>query len=348
MRLAHGLFKLIVLAGAVAAGVLVYLYPISQLWETAIAYLPDNDLYRQIVGVAIGVVALLAMVPRLPKRRKDREISFEGSHGEVTIELEPVESTLERVVGKLAEVKSISIRLKPLDGPGRVRVLANAVLLKDAEGDARLITARVNNYIQVHTRKILGLQDVDVKLKVRKFVVNMKTVKTEPLLLEAPQPEIAPAMPQPVYAGVQTHQTVPPKPAYAPAPAPAQSVVPQPVMPSQPTPASARQGQPTASTVPAMGYAATSPMPAAPAAEFRHAYTETSSAPVPEEEIVEAVVEDEDDYEGEGAYEEEVMEDAPGPTEEASGAYVPVFGGNGEPVPAGYEEARAPEHSERG
>ena len=148
-------------------------------------------LYRQIGGIAIAVLALLAWIPRFKKRLKEREISFVGTHGEVTIALEPVESTLVRVVSKLPEVRNISIKIKTMEGPGSVRVLATAILRKDGDSDVRLLTARVNSYIQAHTKKILGMDEVLVKLKVKRFDMNMKTVKPEPLLLEAPTPDYA-------------------------------------------------------------------------------------------------------------------------------------------------------------
>jgi len=189
MRLAHCLIKLLVAAVLVGGGILLFLVPVSELYTFFVTEIPpveNNDLYRQIGGVALAVLTLLAFLPIVPKRRKGREVSFHGTHGEVTIELQHVEDTLEAVVAKLPDVKTISIALKPQETPGQVMVLAVAVLRKDADTDARLITARVNSFIRTHTQKILGLQDVRVKLKVKRFLMRMRTVKPEPLLLEAP------------------------------------------------------------------------------------------------------------------------------------------------------------------
>lgn len=198
MRTIHGLLKLVFTAALIAGGVVLYLHPISDLYALAVRHFPDSDLLRQILGAAAAVWALLVFLPLPKKRLRGKEISFQGTHGEVSIELEPVQSTLQRVLAKMPEVKSVSIQLKPQERPGRVSVLATAVLLKDADGDARQITARVNSYIQLHTSKILGLEDVDVKLKVKRFVMNMKTVKPEPLLLQAPQGGAVAASVQPV------------------------------------------------------------------------------------------------------------------------------------------------------
>jgi len=189
MRLAHCLIKLLVAAVLMVGGILLFLVPVSELYTFFVTEIPpveNNDLYRQIGGAALAVLTLLAFMPIVPKRRKGREVSFHGTHGEVTIELQHVEDTLEAVVAKLPDVKTISLSLKPQETPGQVMVLAVAVLKKDADTDARLITARVNSFIRTHTQKILGLQDVQVKLKVKRFLMRMRTVKPEPLLLEAP------------------------------------------------------------------------------------------------------------------------------------------------------------------
>ncbi len=194
IRSIHGFVKMLVTAGVIATGALLYFFPTSELYALYAANVPaleDRMLYRQIGGIAFAVLALLAWIPRFKKRKKEREISFVGTHGEVTIALDPVEATLVRVVSKLPEVRNISITIKTLEGPGSVRVLATAILRKDGDSDVRLLTARVNSYIQAHTKKILGMQDVTVKLKVKRFDMNMKTVRPEPLLLEAPTPAYA-------------------------------------------------------------------------------------------------------------------------------------------------------------
>ena len=194
IRSIHGFVKMFVTAGIIAAGASLYFFSTSELYGLYTENVPaleDRMLYRQIGGIAIAVLALLAWMPRFKKRPKEREISFVGTHGEVTIALDPVEATLVRVVSKLPEVRNISITIKTMEGPGSVRVLATAILRKDGDSDVRLLTARVNSYIQAHTKKILGMDEVLVKLKVKRFDMNMKTVKPEPLLLEAPTPDNA-------------------------------------------------------------------------------------------------------------------------------------------------------------
>ena len=93
---------------------------------------------------------------------------------------------------KLPEVKNISIALSPTKDDGGILVEAVAILEKSADDDARMITARIHNFLQIHTRKIVGLQDVEAKLTIKRWLMKMKTVKIEPLLLESKEDEETP------------------------------------------------------------------------------------------------------------------------------------------------------------
>lgn len=161
---------------------------IDGYYEELLLELPES--FREWVRPAVAGVmvafGLFMVIWSLFRPKKERSISFQGMHGEVTIELKDIESTLEHVLMKLPEVKRASIRLEPADSPGRVIAWADAILFKDADDDARMVTARVQAFLLQHTRKILGLQDVEVHLNVSRFLMNMKTVKPEILLLEAP------------------------------------------------------------------------------------------------------------------------------------------------------------------
>lgn len=171
----------------------MYLYEVMEQvdtwWNQLKSYLPEGLPYRQILGglfIALGVIVALSFVLGGKKRRR-KSITFAGAHGDVTIELESVEGVIEKVAYKLPEVRAISVRLEPTDARSRVMVLAETALMKDADADARMVTDRVQEYIKEHTRKILGVQDVDVRLTVKKFLLNMRSVKPMPLLLEGPK-----------------------------------------------------------------------------------------------------------------------------------------------------------------
>lgn len=198
MGFLNWIVRLIVFVEMVGLAALSFMYTQEQIlalsfaeYETVKEMLnvPEGFPFRWVVGALAGLFGLAVGYSLLPKGRREREITFNGTHGEVSIALEPVENTLQRVVSKLPDVKSITLHIKPVEGLGQVRVMGTAILYKDAESDARMVTARVNNFIQIHTRKIIGIQDVEPKLKVKRWVMRMKTVTPEVLLLDAPSPE---------------------------------------------------------------------------------------------------------------------------------------------------------------
>lgn len=200
MRFVNWLCRFIVFAGLVAGAIAGFLFARDQLWETFIAgydafkallQVPEGTPFRQILAGIFAVLAAGLGWTLLPRNlwQRDREISFSGSHGEVSIALEPVEATLNRVVQRLPDVKWIELQIIPLEGMNKVRVVGKAILYKDADSDARMVTARVLNFITLHTRKILGVSNIEPKIKVKRWVMKMKTVKPEPLLLEGPEGE---------------------------------------------------------------------------------------------------------------------------------------------------------------
>lgn len=195
MKIIYGTLKLLLATAMMVFGVLLVFYPLEEVYgriddyyEQGLERLPESvsPWVREVVAGGIAFVGLILFISMLWGRKKVRSISFTGMHGPVTIELAHVESMLEKVASKLPEVRKASIKLGPTDSPGRASVIADVELLKNAEEDARMVTARVQHYIQIHTKRILGLNDVNVRLNVKKFVMKMRTLKLEPLLLEGP------------------------------------------------------------------------------------------------------------------------------------------------------------------
>lgn len=193
MKAIYSVFKFILAILMIVFGIFLVFLPFEEVYDFVHHYyllfleqFPEDAPVREIIAGAIAVVGLIIVLPMLLRRKKERAISFTGMHGPVNIELKYVESTLEQVAAKLPEVRRATIVLEPTDSPGRACVVATVELYKNADDDARMITARVQHYIQVHTKKILGLNDVDVKLTVKRFIMKMKTLKIEPLLIEGP------------------------------------------------------------------------------------------------------------------------------------------------------------------
>jgi hypothetical protein len=194
----------------VADNVIKYYEQVRVPIEDAVPGIPLKEIVAALAG--LGVLALLLPLP--PKSAK-KSFTFAGTHGDVIIELENIEPTLERVLMKMPEVKNINIRLEPSKKKDEYPALVNAtaILEKKADDDARSITARVEHHLKIHADRFLGTNNCRVRLRVARWRMSMKTVKPEPLMLEAPEAT-------PASAGGQ---------------APVQSVVAAPIDPETPT-----------------------------------------------------------------------------------------------------------------
>lgn len=206
MRYFIGLIRLLVYLVLLVLGVLLVLFEkkiiyreFDKYYQQFLEQAPPFDYYREVFGGVLAVLGILFFLYQWIawiRRRRERSISFVGTQGEVTIDLEPVESTLEKVALRLPEVQHIRILMKPLKGTPEVLVDAVAILKKDPEDDARMVTARVQNFLKIHASKITGLQDIEAKLRVKRWRMSVKSLKPEPLLLQAPdgQPETGVAL----------------------------------------------------------------------------------------------------------------------------------------------------------
>lgn len=142
-------------------------------------------------GVAVGagcvLLGLIGLLPLTRRKKGKKTISFAGTHGDVTIELDSVEATLNRMVNKLEEVQKVWVRVTPSEDNRRAYVKADAVIVKRSAGESTsAITQRVVDYLNDTAVNILGVEDVTkVDLNVRKILVDAK------LLSKAPEPAAA-------------------------------------------------------------------------------------------------------------------------------------------------------------
>jgi len=142
-----------------------------------------------VFGAAAAVAGLLALLP-LKRPRRNNTITFPGSHGNVTLQLDSVEATLSRVVGKLPEVKKINVRVTPSEDNRRAQVTADVWMYKTSgPAGARELANRISDYLADTAVNILGVEDVtNVNLNVRGVIVDPS--KTTPETV----PHFAPAV----------------------------------------------------------------------------------------------------------------------------------------------------------
>ena len=145
---------------------------------------PELDFFREVLTVqglwfTASIVAIVfgiyGFAPRSTKWRKPKKISYEGPHGEVQIQLDTVEHSLNQVLARMPEIKRINVKVEPHDGGRRALIRAEVILLQRPGQNARALASLVTDYIAETASKLLGLEDLaTIELKVTGIVVNSK------------------------------------------------------------------------------------------------------------------------------------------------------------------------------
>jgi len=152
-----------------------------------------------IVALVFGIYGFS---PKSRKWRKPKKISYTGPHGEVQIQLDTVEQSLNHVLARMPEVKRINVKVDPQDGGRRALIRAEVVLLQRPGQNARALASLVTDYIAETASKHLGIEDLaTIELKVTGIVVNTKkssqAIRKESLSHSAPV-ELLEAPPAPL------------------------------------------------------------------------------------------------------------------------------------------------------
>ncbi len=111
-------------------------------------------------GILLVVLGLLGLLSRADRKVPVKSISYPGIRGDIVIELEWVEATLNRVIGKLREVKWISVSVDPEEERGKASVTAEVKLVKGADESARETAIRVGDRLADTAANLLGVEDV--------------------------------------------------------------------------------------------------------------------------------------------------------------------------------------------
>ena len=142
-----------------------------------------------LLGLCAVLAGLLGVLPQF-KRRKGQLITFHGAHGDVTIELDSVENSLNRAIAKMPEVKNIDLEVTPTPNGSSVQITGEVTLFKEL-GVGALSTANyVRETIKMTAQNVLGVNEVNsVAINVRGIIVDPKKKKqrTEPEFLTKPK-----------------------------------------------------------------------------------------------------------------------------------------------------------------
>ncbi len=199
MRIVHLIvFKLMSLVVLVAGVVLIGMYfNVLQIYDNVTNIVGPN--WRQIAPVAGAILFILGLLGLLPlsRRKRPSTISFPGEYGEVTIHLDSIEATLNRIVSKMPEVKKISVRLIPSEDNRKATVTGSLWIYKGSEAaGVSEIVGKVQKHLRDTAINILGVEEIVMgRLDVPGIIVSATPSKPAPpavpkeaAIVPAPQP----------------------------------------------------------------------------------------------------------------------------------------------------------------
>jgi hypothetical protein len=202
MKIVQALIYYLVFLAILAGGVLISQFELHELYEFAIATIPDEGYVRwAAVAVMAGVGVSGLVLPWARPKRASRKIEFQSQHGYIVIELDSVQHSLQKAMSKLPEIKSISLQVLPSDNDRRVRIVADVVVIKPPGIGIRETAAQLENKLSASAKRMLGVDDIaSLDLNIIKTLMNPKkefdTTIDDNRLLEhqntpAPEPQAA-------------------------------------------------------------------------------------------------------------------------------------------------------------
>lgn len=165
--------KLIVL-GVLCVGILFFFADLEAAYQGLVNYLPFAEspvvqrVIRYVVAAVVVVAAILALLPPLRVGRKKRAIAFQGGHGNVTIQLDTVEASLNRAALKLPEVRKAYVRIHPAEDARKVNITVEVDIDKHPDASVVESSERIDDYLTSCARQYLGpdvVLGVDVKVR---------------------------------------------------------------------------------------------------------------------------------------------------------------------------------------
>lgn len=219
MRILHAIVYYLAFLAILAGGALLYRFELHELYEKATAYIPDDTYARYGAAVASSIIGLAGLVfPFFFRRRGSRTIEFQSKHGYIVIELDSVQKSLRKAMAKLPEVKDISLQVFPSDNDRKVRIVADAVVIKPPGAGIRETASDLEDKLAESAKRMLGVEDIaSLDLNISRVLMNVKkefdNVDKSRLLEHqaAPAPASAPASAPAPAASAPAPAAEPPK-----------------------------------------------------------------------------------------------------------------------------------------
>jgi hypothetical protein len=160
----------------VGLGVVFMWFELHEVYEFIATNLSDNDNVRfgvAVGAIAVGVAGMFASYKARP--RQSRKIEFQSRHGYIVIELDSVQASLQKAMSKLPEIKTISLKVYPADNDRKVRIVADAVVLKPPGAGIRETASDLEDKLADAAKRMLGVDDIaSLDLKISRVLMNVK------------------------------------------------------------------------------------------------------------------------------------------------------------------------------
>lgn len=112
------------------------------------------------LGLLVMVMGVMGLISGKSRDGAVKTISYPGTHGDVIIQLDSVEANLNRVLGKMKEVRWISVTVNPDEEKGKARVSAEVRLIKGADESAAETANRVSDRLADVAANLLGVDEI--------------------------------------------------------------------------------------------------------------------------------------------------------------------------------------------
>ena len=151
------------LVGALILGAMLHIAQAVEASAKFNSLLANQDTMELLLWIAGGAMFLLGgygFLPKLPKSRGKRFVSYEEEYGNVVLDLDPAERTLNKIIRNLPEVKKAQIHIRRDEDGQRVLIRSTAVLNAQLGVTAKETRDFVNWSIVETATTMLGLDVV--------------------------------------------------------------------------------------------------------------------------------------------------------------------------------------------
>ncbi|GMV93907.1 MAG: hypothetical protein AMXMBFR82_36850 [Candidatus Hydrogenedentota bacterium] len=186
MRILQTIIQKLACVAVLAGGAALAIFSVSGLYQTVVVQLPGpNPMLRIAIGVAAAVLAVFALLPLGGGRRRSRELRFNAGNGPVTIQLDPLASSLNKTFNKVPVVKKGTVRLTPTKAADKANVHADVHLLNPADASVRETSIQLKTYLDELARSVIGAEEVG---EVAVNIVNTETAEQPASTLKSSAP----------------------------------------------------------------------------------------------------------------------------------------------------------------